>query len=112
MKTADGLVKKLQSDYNEGNARAGEPLAAFRQAQWRGTTNVCELEITGPTIGISFDLDDGRVARFKLGICSARGLAETILEFLDAYRTRTTSQPESSSGSEKEDGSPQEGQKV
>lgn len=79
---------------------------SFLPARWRGTTNT-----DGSVIGVSFDTG-ADVVRLALDLDSARNLAESLSEFLDAYTVRTNSHSERSSGIPNRDGSPTEGQSV
>ena len=85
--------------------RVANQLESFIPAKWRGTTAV-----SGQDIGLSLDIETGEIARMLLSVDSAMNLAESIIEQVNDYRTRTTSQSCNSSGRLNDDGSPQEGQ--
>lgn len=78
----------------------------FIPATWRGTTNT-----DGEVVGVSFGGADGSIVRLALDLDCARRLAESILEYADAYR-RMNLHSDRSSGSLNLDGFPQLGQKV
>lgn len=77
----------------------------FTPAVWRGTTNT-----DGKVIGVSFDTASGATIRLALDVGDARRLVTSMLGYLGADLQGTNCHSESSSGSPKPDGSPQEGQ--
>ena len=79
----------------------------FKPATWRGTTAT-----DGKTIGLSFNLLDGKVARYALNVDSALEMAATLLDHIAAFIERTNTQSDADSGMPRSAVSPQDGQNV
>ena len=69
---------------------------SFNDATWNGTLPV---DVAYGEMGVSFNVENGDVLRLRLPVDSARKLAESIRDYLDASQSPKSSGIESAPGS-------------